>query len=183
VLVKIGVTLVIIIAVIATYFLVFLGVFFPPTLSVRDMEKIYEKNQDYIQKIVGMLRTLDFNSVGINKSSNTDYQYIVIYDSVPVEFYAYENDEVFLALQNLFNRQNCYEIEKNKNYIFFKWWAILDASCGIVYSLDGETPKMFEELGERNGLEFEPLGYDNWYYYYHNIKHKVDVNNFRYVQY
>ena len=57
-------------------------------------------------------------------------------------------------------------VRKQYNYVAFQFWATLDASCGIVYSLDGEFPT-FEEY--RAEIVIEPLGEGSWYYYYTNF--------------
>lgn len=142
--------------------------------SLNDMVTLYEINQHSIQKVVDMFQSLEFDNV-YTDASDVDYRHIKAYDNMPIKFYAYDDDEVLEAFQILFNKLDCKIICKEKQYIYFQWWATFDEGCGIVFSLDGKTPRMFEEFGVRNELKIEPLGYENWYYYYHRFKHKEEV--------
>lgn len=143
--------------------IIFFGVVLPQAPSIKDMVKTYENNREDIEKIVDTLKALEFNSVGIN--SNDNHRYVKVYGSIPVEPYAYEDEETYAAFQRLFNEQDCSLINKKENYVYFQWWDTLDDARGIVYSLDGETPRMNEELEGVIEQSFEPLGYENWYYY------------------
>ena len=151
-----------------------INTFFAPAESMKDMVRIFEKNRNDIQQVVDTLQALEFSNVRID-NTNTDFRYITVHDSLPVTEYAYNNDETLSALQVLFIKQKCLVIHKEKDYIYFQWWASFNSGRGIVYSMSGEVPKMFEEFGEYQELSIEPLVYKNWYYYYHRVKSKKEV--------
>jgi hypothetical protein len=143
---------------------IFFWVVLPQPPSFKNMVKPYENNRADIEKVVDTLKALAFNCVGIY-STDEDYRHIWVYDSMPVETYVYEDDETYAAFQRLFNEQKCSFIDKKENYVYFQWWQTRDAACGIVCSLDGETPRMNEELEGAIAQSFALLGYENWYYY------------------
>jgi hypothetical protein len=134
----------------------------PP--SEDTMRRVYEGNEEDLLQIVDMFTTLDFNSAAI-WVTDEDYRFIGIHDVLPVERYAYNDDKTYAAFKRLFDERGCLAIVMKKNYIGFSWRSI-GAYCGIVYSLDGGAPRMYEEFGEERTLELSPLGQRDWYYYY-----------------
>ena len=104
--------------------------------------------------------------MGIHKADE-NYRELIIYGSVPVKKYAHKDDELYHHIKRLFDNDRCKLIKKQDNYIYFQWWSSLYAGCGLLYSMDGEIPKKDEGIPTKDKeVIIEPLGYDNWYYYY-----------------
>jgi MFS superfamily sulfate permease-like transporter len=160
----IGIVVGTIVIIAAAAFFFISRIVFPQAPSFQDMIKVFERNRESIQQIADKFQMLDFDTIIIFGTSE-DYRYVRVVGNSSAISYAYNDDRIFDAFQLLFNEQNCEVIQKDENYISFQWWNTLDASCGIVYSLDGRTPRMNEESAEVIEQSFESIGYENWYYY------------------
>ena len=138
-----------------------------PVPSVSTMKKTFEKNQANIHQVSDVLQTLDFDFADIH---NTDKDYHLIkgyyYPNFSEASYTIGDENVLKSIRFLFHIAACDMIKKEENCIFFRWWCTMSEQCGIVYSMDGKLPMVDEELKPKIQQILEPLGYDNWYYYY-----------------
>jgi len=147
--------------------MIFLRVVFPSLPTFEEIVRIYEKNQSSMLYIVDAFQVMEFNTIGIDKADG-DYRKIIIYDNLPVERYAYNDDGLFTAIESLFDSGMCKRIFKDNNYIFFTFGSSLRATNGVIYSIDSEIPRINEEAPPEMKEEIiKPLGVENWYYYHH----------------
>ena len=154
-----------------------------PIPSVKKMARVFERNQSHLLKIVEILPVLGFKTVGI-RSFNENYHNLTVYDTIPVQEYPYNNDELFLAIQFLFDKQKCDAILLEKNYVCFKWGGTLDAVCGIVYSLDGEMPTIDDDFpANRREESYIPLEHENWYYFHVKRLHTSSAEDSGVIKY
>ena len=139
---------------------------FPPAPTFDDMIKVYERNEFDLLQIVEALQKMEYEVIGIDRGDQ-DYHYYKIYDFLPIEYYKYNDVELYMAFENLLAKEKCDTIRKEDSYIFFQWWASMSANCGIAYSIDGNTPKIdIEFLPSEKDIIIQPLDNENWYYYY-----------------
>jgi len=166
---RVGISAIATVTVLTIVALIFLRIALPPAPNLVDMIKKFERNQSSIVKVISIFQAIPFNTIGIDNTDD-DYQYISIYEALPVERYAHNDDELHKAFKCLFD-DGCMLIKKEENCIYFQWWAMRDASISIVYSLDGGQPKMRSYFPpEAKEESFIPLGYENWYYYSFRFK-------------
>jgi len=147
------------------------GVVFPPIPSMKISEYILKKCYSPMTDVVVSFQQQNGSIIYI--SEYDDYHYVTICDTMPVQKILHNDEQLYSALVALFTKYNCEIISMDKNYIFFSWWGSLDAICGIVYSLDGERPRIDDEIpAERREEKYIPIMYENWYYFYVKILHK-----------
>jgi len=162
--IRVAISVIAAIIILITFAFILFRIAFPPAPSLADMTKKFERNQSNILKVVAVFREIQSKAMGIDLVNDEGYS-IVIYDSLPVERYVYDDDELGNAFKSL-SDDGCLQITKEENSIYFQWWAIRDASSGIVYATDGELPKMRSYFPSEAKEEiFVPLGYENWYYH------------------
>lgn len=131
----------------------------------EQIKKEFTDNYLNIKKITDFLADSNYSTIYINR---TDYIYE---DGFYGSWYAYNegdnsggkmrinDDKVVEMLNDFFKNKGYQTIVKDQNAIHFQLWANLDAGSGVVYSMDGNEPKM------QLLVKLEKLDKDNWYYY------------------
>lgn len=127
-------------------------------LSIGDMEGDFNKNRANILLVMEYICTINYDAVTINSTDEAKILYAYSENGIGGKIQI-DNIRVVNALQTLFD--NGYDvIGKTANtYVYFQRWSDLDCGSGIVYSIDGSSPKL-EML-----TKLEPLSDENWYYY------------------
>ena len=160
--------LVVIVAVCLVFFLYMLFIRFVMTGSMLlapnldRMESYFQSDKDYLLTIVEYFADVGFANISIRRPLFPGHVYPsnihMLVGSYTIDI---GDEDVIEAVYTLF-RQGYGEISKGGNIIVFQRWSNLDAGRGIVYSINGNTPRE----DEINFLvEILPLSQEGWYFY------------------
>lgn len=130
------------------------GVFDPPP-SQQKVSEFYDTNKESLTYIVNYFLETDYETIYINDTKERGMMFAGLENgNIPI------NDEITSSeINKLMTIHGVEVISKDNNIVLFQLWSSKDKGIGVVYSADGEVPKVqFITKADR-------LSDNKWYYY------------------
>ncbi|MDP4118428.1 MAG: hypothetical protein Q8873_04470 [Bacillota bacterium] len=140
------------------------GGFEPTTWGIK---RDFKNNFEQLSYVGEYLMKSDYSYARTDTISNYEWSYDGKTDLYG-NYYDKSGKEKITDKELLDNINKLYKskfkyIIKEYNYIMFVRWSILDESCGIVYSINGNEPAI--NVIEGGTVTIKKLSANRWYYY------------------
>lgn len=144
-----------------------IGGVFSPAPSFQKIESIFQQDNKQLSDVADYFKNSNYTNIYISKTVEKGQMFAGgEQGNVPIE-----NERIIGIVADLLENNAYSIIGKNDNTVYFMIWSIKDNSRGIVYSDDGNMPKV-DFL-----TDLRPLSEPNWYYYEANFNEWEIRNN------
>jgi len=147
-----------------------IGILFLTATSpdLNQMERDFQENRETLNVVVEYFIQSEFDSISIRftDTQDSDCRDIEMFAGLETGWIPISDENISDAICLLF-QQGYRGIHKREGGVSFLRWSTRDHGRGIVYSINGETPKESELLPFLT--EIEPLSVEGWYFYVENF--------------